>query len=170
MQSEESEDFMAVHISIVCAGRIKEKYISDGIGEFEKRLRPFAKTEFLEIREERMQEDPSPAEKARILDAEGRRLLAQVPENSYLYVLDLRGKEFSSEEFALHLSKLSIEGKSQITFLIGGPFGISEEVRKTADTLISFSRLTFTHQMVRLLLLEQIYRAFKINRREKYHW
>lgn len=157
-------------ITIVCAGKLKEKYLSDGIAEFQKRLRPFGQLEFREIHEEKMKDNPSQAEKEQTLQREGERLLSLVPENSWLYVLDVHGKELSSEELAGEMAELALQGKSHITFLIGGAFGLSDEVRKAADKCLSFSRLTFTHQMVRLLLVEQIYRAFKINRGEKYHW
>jgi len=117
-----------------------------------------------------MKDNPSEAEKQQTLTQEGQRLLKQVPEGSYLIVLDVYGKELSSEELAAKIDSLGLSGKSNITFLIGGAFGLSSEVRSAADMLLSFSKMTFTHQMVRLLLVEQIYRAFKINRGEKYHW
>ena len=157
-------------ITIVCAGKIKEKYLSAGIAEFMKRLKPFAQVEIREIHEEKMPDSPSEAEKEQVLTREGEKLLKLVPEGSYLFVLDVFGKEKSSEELAASIDKLGLSGRSNITFLIGGAFGLSSEVRKSADELLSFSRMTFTHQMVRLLLVEQIYRAFKINRGEKYHW
>ena len=157
-------------ITIVCAGKIKEKYLSAGIAEFMKRLKPFAQVEIREIHEEKMPDSPSEAEKEQVLTREGEKLLKLVPEGSYLFVLDVFGKEKSSEELAASIDKLGLSGRSNITFLIGGAFGLSSEVRKAADELLSFSRMTFTHQMVRLLLVEQIYRAFKINRGEKYHW
>ncbi|MBE6085600.1 MAG: 23S rRNA (pseudouridine(1915)-N(3))-methyltransferase RlmH [Selenomonas ruminantium] len=157
-------------ITIVCAGKIKEKYLSAGIVEFMKRLKPFAQMEIREIHEEKMPDAPSDAEKEQVLTREGEKLLKLVPEGSYLFVLDVFGKEKSSEELAASIDKLGLSGRSNITFLIGGAFGLSSEVRKAADELLSFSRMTFTHQMVRLLLVEQIYRAFKINRGEKYHW
>ena len=157
-------------ITIVCAGKIKEKYLSEGIAEFMKRLKPFAQVEIREIHEEKMPDSPSDAEKEQVLTREGEKLLKLVPEGSYLFVLDVFGKEKSSEELAASIDKLGLSGRSNITFLIGGAFGLSSEVRKAADELLSFSRMTFTHQMVRLLLVEQIYRAFKINRGEKYHW
>jgi len=157
-------------ITIVCAGKIKEKYLSAGIAEFMKRLKPFAQVEIREIHEEKMPDSPSDAEKEQVLTREGEKLLKLVPEGSYLFVLDVFGKEKSSEELAASIDKLGLSGRSNITFLIGGAFGLSSEVRKSADELLSFSRMTFTHQMVRLLLVEQIYRAFKINRGEKYHW
>ena len=157
-------------ITVVCAGKIKEKYLSAGIAEFMKRLKPFAQVEIREVHEEKMPDSPSAAEKEQVLTKEGEKLLKLVPEGSYLFVLDVFGKERSSEELAASIDKLGLSGRSNITFLIGGAFGLSPEVRRAADELLSFSRMTFTHQMVRLLLVEQIYRAFKINRGEKYHW
>ncbi len=159
-----------MNITIVCAGKIKEAYLREGIAEFTKRLRPYAKLEVKEIQEERMKDSPSAAEKREVLDREGERLLKLVPEGSYLYVLDVYGTELSSEELSAELDTLALGGKSHITFLIGGAFGLAEAVRQAADKRLSFSRMTFTHQMVRLLLVEQIYRAFKISRGEKYHW
>lgn len=157
-------------ISIVAAGKIKEKYLRDGIAEFTKRLKPFTQLEFIEINEEKMKDNPSPAEKAAVLKAEGERLLKKVPAGSYLIVLDVVGKAISSEELSQKIDTLTLNGHSHITFLIGGAFGLSQEIRNRADERISFSRMTFTHQMIRLLLIEQIYRAFKISRGEKYHW
>ncbi len=157
-------------ISIVAAGKLKEKYLTEGIKEFLKRLTPFANVNIIEINEEKMKDNPSEAEKQQVLAQEGQRLLKQVPEGSYLIVLDVYGKNLSSEELAAQIDSLALNGKSHITFLIGGAFGLSQEVRQAADLLLSFSNMTFTHQMVRLLLVEQIYRAFKINRGEKYHW
>ncbi|MCR5176631.1 MAG: 23S rRNA (pseudouridine(1915)-N(3))-methyltransferase RlmH [Anaerovibrio sp.] len=157
-------------IHIVTAGKIKEKYLQNGINEFLKRLGPFATVKIIEINEEKMRDNPSPAEKKQTLAQEGQRLLKQVPSGSYLIVLDVYGQGLSSEELAARIDQLALTGCSNITFLIGGAFGLSDEVRNAADLLLSFSRMTFTHQMVRLLLVEQIYRAFKINRGEKYHW
>lgn len=157
-------------ITIVTAGKIKEKYLADGIKEFLKRLTPYANMKIIEISEERMPDSPSEAEKTAVLVREGERLLRQVPAGSRLIVLDVVGKSISSEELAAHIDKLGVQGTSHLTFLIGGAFGLSDEVRKAADERISFSRMTFTHQMIRLLLVEQIYRAFKISRGEKYHW
>ena len=157
-------------ITIVTAGKIKEKYLTAGINEFLKRLGPFATVKIVEINEEKMKDNPSEAEKQQTLQQEGQRLLRQVPEGSYLFVLDVYGQQFSSEKLAAKLDSLALQGRSNITFLIGGAFGLSEEVRQAADFRLSFSPMTFTHQMIRLLLVEQIYRCFKINRGEKYHW
>ena len=157
-------------ITIVCAGKLKEKYLAAGIAEYSKRMKPLANLKIFEIREEKMPEAPSKAERAQVLAREGERLLQLVPAGSYLYVLDVFGKEETSEEFAAEIAALALGGTSSITFLIGGAFGLSEAVRAAAKKRLSFSKFTFTHQMVRLLLVEQIYRAFKINRGEKYHW
>ena len=157
-------------IRIVAAGKLKEKYLREGVAEYEKRLAPFASVEVLETREEYMAENPSEAQRQQALAKEGERLLRLVPEKSFLIVLDVKGKLLSSEALAKELAGLALQGRSDLTFLIGGAFGLSPAVRERADLRISFSPMTFTHQMVRLLLYEQIYRAFKINRGEKYHW
>jgi len=157
-------------IRIVAVGKLKEKYLRKGVAEYEKRLAPFASVELLETREEYMAENPSEAQRQQTLAKEGERLLRLVPERSFLIVLDVKGKLLSSEALAKELASLALQGQSDLTFLIGGAFGLSPAVRERADLRISFSPMTFTHQMVRLLLYEQIYRAFKINRGEKYHW
>ena len=157
-------------IRIVAVGKLKEKYLREGVAEYEKRLAPFASVELRETREEYMAENPSEAQRQETLAKEGERLLRLVPEKSFLIVLDVKGKLLSSEVLAKELASLALQGQSDLTFLIGGAFGLSQAVRERADLRISFSPMTFTHQMVRLLLYEQIYRAFKINRGEKYHW
>lgn len=157
-------------IRILAAGKLKEAYLRAGIAAYEKRLTPFASVELTEIGEERMPESPSRAEKEAVIEKEGARLLRLVPEKSFLIVLDVKGELLSSEALAEKIAALALDGRSDLAFLIGGPFGISETVRKRADLRLSFSPMTFTHQMVRLLLYEQVYRAFKINRGEKYHW
>lgn len=157
-------------ITIACVGKIKEKYLTAGIEEFTKRLTPFCKLETIAINEERMPDNPSPAEKEQVLARETERMLAVIPQNSYIIVLDVKGSLISSEEIADKFDKLALSGNSHVTFVIGGAFGFSDALRQRADETISFSRMTFTHQMIRLLLIEQIYRAFKISRGEKYHW
>ena len=157
-------------ITILAVGKIKEKYLTMGIAEFMKRLTSYAKVNIVEIDEEKMPDNPSEAEKKKTLTKEGERLLKAVPEGSHLIVLDVFGKNVSSEDLAANIANLGLQGQSHITFLIGGAFGLSPEVRKAAKEKLSFSKMTFTHQMVRLLLVEQVYRAFKINRGEKYHW
>lgn len=157
-------------ITIACVGKIKEKYLTAGIAEFTKRLTPFCKLETLAINEERMPEEPSPAEKQQVLERETQRLLAVIPANSYVILLDVVGQQLSSPELAAKLDALALAGQSHITFVIGGAFGYTDALRQRVDLALSFSKMTFTHQMIRLLLLEQIYRAFKISRGEKYHW
>ena len=157
-------------ITIACVGKIKEKYLTAGIEEFSKRLTPFCKLETLAINEERMPDNPSPAEKQQVLERETQRLLAIIPANSYVILLDVIGKQLSSQDLAAKLDELALAGNSHITFVIGGAFGYIDALRKRADLALSFSKMTFTHQMIRLLLIEQIYRAFKISRGEKYHW
>lgn len=157
-------------ITIACVGKIKEKYLTAGIEEFCKRLTPFCKLEIVSINEEKMPEDPTPATKQQVLEKETQRLMAIIPENSYVFLLDVIGKQLSSPELADKIDALALAGNSHLTFVIGGAFGYTDALRKRADFAISFSKMTFTHQMIRLLLVEQIYRAYKISRGEKYHW
>ena len=145
-------------IKICAIGRLKEKFLVDGVGEYLKRLKPFAKVEVAEIPE------------CRTLEEEGAKLLAQVLRESFVIVLDVAGEMLSSEKFAEKIAALNLHGVSDITFIIGGAFGLSEEVRRAADFRLSFSPMTFTHQFARLILVEQIYRAFKIIRGEPYHY
>ena len=156
-------------ITIVCAGKIKEKYLRDGIAEYEKRLRPYADLRTIEITEERMKDKPSAAEKTETIRREGERLAAQVPQGAYIIVLDVGGAALSSEELSAKIDHLAVTGESHIVFLIGGPFGLADELRYGADLRLSFSHFTFPHQLIRLFLLEQIYRSFKISRGEPYH-
>ncbi|MBF1688006.1 MAG: 23S rRNA (pseudouridine(1915)-N(3))-methyltransferase RlmH [Selenomonas sp.] len=156
-------------ITIVCAGKLKEKYLRDGIAEYEKRLRPYADLRTIEIIEERMKDRPSPAEKDEVLRREGERLSSQIPQGAYLIVLDVGGEEMSSEKFSAWIDRLMLMGESHIAFLIGGPFGLSDELRQRADLRLSFSQFTLPHQLIRLFLMEQIYRSFKISRHEPYH-
>ncbi|MBQ8698760.1 MAG: 23S rRNA (pseudouridine(1915)-N(3))-methyltransferase RlmH [Schwartzia sp.] len=157
-------------ITILAVGKLKEKYLRDGVADYQKLRAPFEKIDFVELAEEKMPENFSEAEKEKTLVREGERLLARVPEGSELVVLDVAGEPLSSEELAARLGERMLAGASRITFLIGGPFGLSPAVRSAARLRLSLSRMTFTHQMARLLLTEQIYRAFKILRGEKYHW
>lgn len=157
-------------ISIVCVGKIKEKYLTEGIAEFTKRLTPYCKLETIAIGEEKMPDNPSPAEKEQVLAKETERLLNAIPQNAHVVLLDLQGREVTSPQLADLFDEWALAGKSHIAFVIGGAFGYTDALRKRADMRWSFSKLTFTHQMIRLLLVEQIYRAFKISRNEKYHW
>lgn len=157
-------------ITIACVGKIKEKYLEAGIAEFTKRLAPFCRLETAAISEEKMPPDPAPATKQQVLARETARLMAVIPEGSYVILLDVGAKQLSSPALAAKIDELALGGCSHICFVIGGPFGYTDDLRRRADLALSFSALTFTHQMIRLLLVEQIYRAFKISRGEKYHW
>lgn len=154
---------------IIGIGKIKEAYLTAGIQEFLKRLRPYGQVELTILPEEKMPERPSAMEKQQVLEKEGEKMLARVHPDSHLFVLDVAGKLISSEELAGKFADLALYGTSELTFIIGGPFGLSDSVRRRADSRISFGRITLTHQMIRLLLLEQIYRAIKIDRHEPYH-
>ncbi len=158
-----------MQITIACVGKLKEKYWTAAVEEFEKRLTPFCRVNIKSINEEKMPDNPSAATKEQVLAKETKRLLAIIPDNSYVMALDVAGEMLSSPQLASKISKLTLAGKSHIAFVIGGAFGYTDELRERADFLWSFSPLTFTHQMIRILLLEQIYRAFKIMNNQKYH-
>ncbi|MBC8016029.1 MAG: 23S rRNA (pseudouridine(1915)-N(3))-methyltransferase RlmH [Sporomusaceae bacterium] len=157
-------------ITIVAVGKIKEKYLTMGIAEFVKRLTPYCRLSIIEVDDERMPDNPSDADKTKVLLKEGERMMKHIKDGTHLIVLDVVGKQASSEELAEKMSSLGLHGKSDITFAIGGAFGLSLDLVKAADERLSFSKMTFTHQMIRLLLVEQVYRGFKINRGEPYHW
>lgn len=156
-------------ISILAVGRLKERYLAEGAAEYLKRLTPYARVEVEEINDESIPEHLSPAECERVKEKEGERLLRRLRQDTYLIALDLRGRMYSSEEMAGVFGKLALEGRSDITFAIGGSLGLPKTVLERADLLLSFSKLTFPHQLMRIVLLEQIFRWFKIARGEPYH-
>ena len=150
-------------------GKIKEKWMRQGIEEYLKRLSPMAKVEILSPDEEKMPENPSPALKEKVMEKEGDKLLKYLKDEDFLILLDLKGKPVTSEELAGILQKKMVAGTSHFFFMIGGPYGNGENIRKRADLKIPISAMTFTHQMARLILAEQVYRAMKIIRHEPYH-
>ena len=150
-------------------GKIKEKWMRQGIDEYLKRLSPIAKVEILSPDEEKMPENPSPALKEKVMEKEGEKLLKYLKDEDFLILLDLKGKPVTSEELADILRKKMVSGTSHFFFMIGGPYGNGENIRKRANLKISISAMTFTHQMDRLILAEQVYRAMKIIRHEPYH-
>ncbi len=158
-----------MQINIIAVGKVKENYLKAGIEEYLKRLTSYAKVKIIEVSEEGAPEDIGEKEKEKILLKEGERILSQIKEGDYLIVLDIKGDNLSSEQLAAKINNLALYGKSSLTFLIGSSYGLSNEVKRRADYSLSFSRLTFPHQLIRLILLEQIYRTFKINRNEPYH-
>lgn len=158
-----------MNITIVSVGKLKEKYLKQGIEEYIKRLRPYAKIEMIEVPDEKAPETLSAAEEEQVKQAEGERLLNKISQDTYVIALTIEGKQLSSEELAKTLDDLAVHGKSKIVFVIGGSLGLSGEVLQRADLKLSFSKMTFPHQLMRLILVEQVYRAFKIKRGEPYH-
>ena len=158
-----------MNINIVCVGKIKEKYLKLGIDEFKKRLSKYCKLDVIELDDEKAPENLSDKEMLMIKDKEGKKILSKVKANSYVIALAIDGKNLSAEELADTMSKLAVRGSSHITFIIGGSLGLSDEVLSRADYKLSFSKMTFPHQLMRLILLEQVYRAYRINNGEPYH-
>lgn len=158
-----------MQITIISVGKLKEKYLKQGIAEFEKRLSAYCKLQLVEVSDEQAPETMSEKEIEQVKEKEGERILQKIKPGHYVYALDLGGKQRTSEAFADELEKLSIHGKSQIAFVIGGSNGLSESVLKRADANISFSKMTFPHQLMKLILVEQVYRAFRIMKGEPYH-
>lgn len=158
-----------MNIKIITVGKIKEKYIKLGIDEFAKRLSKYCNLEQVEVSDEKAPETLSDKEMQMIKDKEGEKILAHVKENTYLIALAIEGKMISSEELATKMQGLAISGKSHITFVIGGSLGLSDSVMKRADYKLSFSKMTFPHQLMKVILLEQVYRGFRIIKGEPYH-
>lgn len=156
-------------ISILSVGKLKEKYFSDGIKEYLKRMPPYAKMDIQEVPDEPCPENSSLAIEEQIKQKEAERLLKKLRSGTYLIVLDPRGKMHTSEEMADKLQELALSGRSDITFIIGGSLGLAPSITQQADMLLSLSKLTFPHQLVRLMLMEQIYRWYRIMRNEPYH-
>ena len=159
-----------LRVNIICIGKIKEKYFTDAIAEYQKRLSAFCKLQIIELAEERIRSNtPNDAQIAEVLDNEGRRILQKIGAGDYVAALCIEGRLFSSEELAETLERVGVAGKSTADFIIGGSYGLSEAVKRRADIRLSMSRMTFPHQMARVILTEQIYRAFEISSGGKYH-
>jgi 23S rRNA (pseudouridine1915-N3)-methyltransferase len=158
-----------MHLHIVAVGKIKERFLSAGIAEYEKRLLPYLKLSIAEIAEERRGVHANAGAEAQAIDREGERILAAIPDGAVVVALDVRGKELSSEKLAARLHEWQMAGVSPVVFVIGGDLGISRAVLARADLRLSLSPMTFTHQMVRMIIFEQIYRACRINSGEPYH-
>ena len=156
-------------IKIVTVGKLKEKYLKDGIAEYSKRISRFAAVEMIELADEKTPDRASDSENAKILDLEGNRILSKIGDREFVIVLAIEGKTLSSEEFSKQLEQASINGFSTLTFVIGGSLGLSPQVKKRANLSLSFGRLTLPHQLMRLVLVEQIYRAFTIQQGSPYH-
>ena len=157
-----------LNIKVICVGKSKEKYWDAAYAEYLKRLRAYCSPEVIEVREARLPANASPADERNVIDAERRDILGRISGGDFVIALDIRGKEFSSEELARKISDISFNN-SRICFIIGGSLGLSDEVKERADLRLSFGKITLPHQLARVVLLEQIYRAFKINSGEAYH-
>ncbi len=156
-------------ITIVSVGKIKEKYLQDAIAEYAKRLSRYEKLELIEVADEKTPDQASDMEEKAIKEKEGKRILERLPKDAYVIALRIDGKMLSSTELAERVASLFVRGESHLCFVIGGSLGLSEEVLHTADEGLSFSKMTFPHQLMKVILLEQLYRAERINHHEPYH-
>lgn len=155
-----------MNIKIITVGKLKEKYLKQGIAEYAKRLGSYCKMEIIEVNDEKAPENLSDKEMELVKEKEGERILAKISDQSYVFALAINGKQYDSVEFAKKIERLGVTGKSDITFVIGGSLGLSEQVLKRANEQISFGKLTFPHQLMRLVLLEQVHRALRVNKGE----
>ena len=156
-------------ISVVAVGKVKEKFYTDAIAEYGKRLSRYCKLEIIQVADEKTPDKAGDAVEAQIKETEGRRLLKYIREGDYVVALAIQGKMLDSIELSKLVENLGIQGESSLVFVIGGSLGLSDEVMRRADYLLSFSKMTFPHQMMRMILLEQIYRGYRIMMREPYH-
>ena len=157
-----------IHINIICVGKLKENYLKDAINEYCKRLSKYCKLDIIEIADEQIPNNINVKISNNIKNIEGSKIINYL-KNSYVISLDLKGKQYSSEDFSKKLEDISLFINSNITFIIGGSLGLSDEVLEKSNELICFSKMTFPHQLIRVFLLEQIFRAFKIQNNETYH-
>lgn len=158
-----------ISITIVAVGKIKEKFYTDAVAEYSKRLKRYCKLNIVEVKDEPTPDNQSDREREIILNCEGKRLSEKIPKSAYVVALCIEGKMMSSEKFSDHIQKTAVDGNGEIVFVIGGSMGICDEIKESADLKLSFSEMTFPHQLMRVVLLEQIYRAFNIAEGGKYH-
>ena len=156
-------------ISIITVGKIKEKYLKDAIDEYSKRLSKYCKLEIIEVADEKTPDNASEVVEDNIRSKEAERILKYVKEDAYVVTLEIDGKQLTSEELANKIEKIGVQGTSHIIFIIGGSIGLGKEVLAKSNYALSFSKMTFPHQLMRVILLEQIYRSYRINNREPYH-
>lgn len=155
-------------VALICVGKVKEKFYRDAIKEYEKRLGAYIKLNTIEISDEKVKVE-NDSEIALAMEKEGNNILSKIKDNQYVITLEILGKNLSSEEFASKIDNLMLTGKSDVTLVIGGSYGLSDSVKKRSDFALSFSRMTFPHQMMRVVLLEQVYRAYRIITGASYH-
>lgn len=158
-----------MQIKIIAVGKLKEKYLVQGIKEYMKRLGGYTKIELIEVADEKAPENLSAAQMQQVKDKEGERILAKIKEQDYVFALAIEGENPTSEAFAKQMAQLMVQGKSNFVFVIGGSLGLSTAVMKRSNAAISFGKMTYPHQLMRLILVEQIYRVFRINHGEPYH-
>ena len=158
-----------MNVTILAVGKLKEKYWRDAVAEYSKRLKSYCSLQITEIKESPLRANPSAADEEAVKIAEGADILSRIRSSDYVITLEIKGKVLSSEALAQKIEALAIDGKSSIVFVIGGSLGLSEEVSRRADFKLSFSAMTFPHQMMRVILLEQIYRSYRIMNHEPYH-
>lgn len=158
-----------MNITIICVGKLKERYWVEAVAEYSKRLSGYCTLEIAELKESRLPDKAGAAQEEAVKEAEGQEILRRIKDNMYVITLEVKGKPLSSEQLAEKIEGLAIGGNSNIAFVIGGSLGLSRAVGQRADYKLSFSAMTFPHQMMRVILLEQIYRSFKIIRNETYH-
>ena len=156
-------------IKLICVGKIKEKFYVDAIKEYSKRLNAYTTLEIIEVPDEKTPDKASEAINLQIKEKEGNAILSKIKPTDFVMLLDVKGKMYSSEELSELIENYMIDGKSEFVFIIGGSLGVSQQVKQRANTLISFSKMTFPHQLMRVIFLEQIYRSFKIMKNEPYH-
>ena len=158
-----------IGVTIICEGKLKEKYLRDACAEYSKRLNGFCKLNIIELNPKKLSDNPSTAEIENALGSEGKEILSKIPSNAFVYAMCIEGKQMPSPKLAKEIENCAVLGKSNVVFIIGGSFGLSEAVKKSADVRLSMSEMTFPHQLARIMLLEQIYRAFQISSGGKYH-
>ena len=156
-------------IELICVGKLKEKYLVQAIDEYSKRLSRYCKLNMIELADEKTPDNASEKEELMIKDKEGEKILSKISDTAYVVALDLQGKMLSSEELASFIEDCGVRGNSHLVFVIGGSLGLSDAVRARANYKLCFSKMTFPHQLFRVMLLEQIYRGFRINNNEQYH-
>lgn len=156
-------------IELVCVGKLKEKYLVQAIDEYSKRLSRYCKLNIIELADEKTPDNASEKEELMIKDKEGEKILSKISDSAYVVALDLGGKMISSEELAAFMAGCGVRGNSHIVFVIGGSLGLSDAVKARANYKLCFSKMTFPHQLFRVMLLEQVYRGFRINNNEPYH-
>ena len=158
-----------MNITLITVGKLKEKYLKQAIDEYAKRLSRYCKLDIIELQDEKTPDNASDKEEVQIKEKEGRAILSKIKDNSYVVAMDLKGKQLTSEELSSFVEKCGVTGNSNIVFVIGGSLGLSDEVIRRADYKLCFSKMTFPHQLFRVMLLEQVYRAFRIMKNEPYH-